>query len=464
MYQTFRAGFVSRWANLSRWAALALAMVVAAGATSAHAQFGTGFGSAVGGVRVDASGVLRLTPEQLDGAVQRQLAAVVGENNRLFADNDGLRKLSLRRLNAAVAQAAREGQTLPAEARFLAGLVRIEYVFVDQANQDLILAGPADELVADAQGNVVGKNTGLPALHLEDLMTALRTVEQATSGAGISVSIEPSDESRVAFRQLTTAAERANQVNAALVNRLEEAMGPQNVILTGVPTDSRFANVLALADYRMKRISMGLDASPVQELPSFISLLARSTALKSHTPRFWMEMNYNPLRRSEDGKVWQLSGTGVKTLTENDFINQKGESQATGKRDPIATKWAESMTEHYGDLINKDQIFAELRNVFDMSVIAALIAKEDMIGESGVQIDTLVGTGEPVSMPKWNAPTQVPTAASLVNHRRGTIVTASGGVQLDPWTVVSNVEVGGDLSDLAAKMAAPAEDSRLAWN
>jgi hypothetical protein len=464
MYQTFRAGFVSRCAHLSRWAALAMAVVVAANVAPAHGQFGTGFGSAVGGIRVDASGVLRLTPEQLDGAVQRQLAGVVGDNNRLFADQNGLRKLSLRRLNAAVAQAARDGQTVPAEARFLAGLVRIEYVYVDQANQDLILAGPADELMADAQGNVVGKNSGLPALHLEDLMTALRTVEQATSGAGISVSIEPSDESRVAFRQLTAAAERTNQVNAALVNRLEEAMGPQNVILTGVPTDSRFANVLALADYRMKRISMGLDPSPVQELPSFVSLLANSNALKSHTPRFWMEMDYNPLRRSEDGKVWQLSGTGVKTLTENDFINQKGESQATGKRDPIAAKWADAMTQHYGDLINKDQIFAELRNVFDLSVIAALIAKEDLVAESGVQIDTLVGTGEPVAMPKWNSPSQVPTAASLVSHRRGTIVTASGGVQLDPWSVVSNVEVGGDLSGMATQLAAPAQENRLAWN
>jgi hypothetical protein len=404
----------------------AMVLAVAWAAPAAQAQFGFNFGNNIGGVRVDARGVLSLAPEQLDQAVQRQLAAEVQANNRLFTDNAGLRKLSLRQLNQVVAEAARQDQPVPT-------------------------------------GNVVGQNTGLPALHLEDLLTALRTVESATTGAGISVSIEPSEQSRLAFRQVTAAAERSNQVNAALAAKLEETMGPQDVILTGVPKDSRFANVLALADYRMKRISMGLDASPLQQLPSFVSMLARSTTLKSLTPRFWMEMNYNPVRRSEDGKVWQVSGTGVKTLTENDFVNNRGQAAASGKQDPIASKWADAMTQHYGDLVNEDQIFAELRNIFDMSVIAALIEKEGLIAASGVQMETLVGTGEPVQMPKWNVPTQVPTAASLVKYRRGTIVTASGGVQLDPWSVVSQVEVAAELASLAGDFANH-DGAKLVWN
>jgi hypothetical protein len=457
MHQTFRSGI------RSLGIIVAVALVMTSFVSKTHAQFGTGFGSAVGGVRVDASGVLGMPLDQLDPAVQQRLGAAAGDMNRLFADHDGLRKLSLRNLNEVVAQSVREKTTVPAEARFLGGLVRIEYVYVDQDHNDLILAGQADALVVDAQGNVVGQDTGLPALHLEDLMTALQTVDQATTGTGISVSIEPTDASRVAFRELTAAAERTRQVNAGLVGKLEEAMGPQDVILSGVPTDSRFATVLALADYRMKRISMGLDESPLKELPSFVSMLSRSTSLKSHTPRFWMEMNYNPVRRSEDGKVWQLSGTGVKTLTENDFIDKQGQSAASGKRDPIAAKWATAMTDHYGDLINKDQIFAELRNMFDFSVIAALIEKEGLVAASGVQVSTLAGSGEPVEMPKWNAPTKVPTSASLINHTRGAIVTASGGVQLDPWSVVSQVEVSAELAAVSSELAKN-EGSKLVWN
>ncbi|MBL8889662.1 MAG: DUF1598 domain-containing protein [Planctomycetaceae bacterium] len=457
MHQTFRG-----WIR-SLGIIVAAMLLVTSLVPNAQAQFGGNFGSVVGGVRVDASGVLGMPLEQLDPAVQARLATVVSENNRLFTDHNGLRKLSLRQLNEVVANAAKDKGTIPGEARFLGGLVRIEYVYVDQDRNDLILVGKGDALVADANGNVVGQNTGLPALHLEDLMTALRTVDQATTGAGISVSIEPNEESRVAFRELTAAAERNRQVNSNLVGQLEQAMGPQNVILTGVPADSRFANVLALADYRMKRISMGLDESPLKELPSFVSMLSRSNSLKSLTPRFWMEMNYNPVRRSEDGKVFQLSGDGVKTLTENDFIDKQGKSAASGKRDAIAAKWAANMTEHYGDLINKDQIFAELRNMFDFSVVAALIEKEGLLAASGAEINTLLGTGESVEMPKWNVPTQVPTSASLISNSRGTMVTASGGVQLDPWSVVSRVEVDADLAKFGSEFAKH-DGTKLAWN
>lgn len=457
MYQTFRA------AIRSLVMVVATVLWVGGFGGEAQAQFGFNFGNNIGGVRVNVDGVLSMAPERLDPAVEQKLMAEVAANNQLFTDHKGLRKLSLSRLNAAVEAAARDNQPLPAAARYLGGLVRIEYVYVDRDRNDLILAGTGDELVADGQGNVVGKRTGLPAIHLEDLMTALRTVDAATTGAGISVSIEPSDESRVAFRQVTAQAERLNQVNAGLVRRLEESMGPQNVLLTGVPKDSRFANVLALADYRMKRISMGLDPSPLESLPSFVSMLTKSTSLKSMTPRFWMEMNYQPVQRSENGQLWKLSGTGVKTLTENDFVNNQGGAKATGQRDPIAAKWADRMTETFGDLINKDQIFAELRNVFDLSVIAALIEKEGLLAEAGVEVSTLVGTGQPVVMPKWNSPSQVPTAASLVNYRRGTIITASGGVQLDPWSVVSSVEVSSDLTVVAAEFES-ADANALAWN
>ncbi len=458
MFQTYRAGV------RSLLAAFAAAFLVTSVVSTAQAQFGGNFGNNIGGVRVNPAGVVGLAPENLDALLYQKLTAQVAANNKLFTDRDGLRKLSLRRLNEVVAQAVREDKPLQPEARFLGGLVRIEYVFVDLDRNDLILAGPADELVADDKGNVVGKNTKLPAIHLEDLLTALRTVDQATTGSGISVSIEPTDESRQAFRQITEAAKRTNQVNEALLRRVEEAMGPQNVILTGVPTDSRFANVLALADYRMKRISMGLDPSPLKQLPSFVSLLARSTSVRSLTPRFWMEMSYNPLRRSEDGKVWQLSGNGAKTLTENDYVNQQGKAQGSGQQDPIAAKWAATMTDTFSDLVNEDQIFAELRNIFDLSVIAALIEKEGLIAASGVKVDTLLGTGEPVQMPKWNVPSQVPTVASLIGGRRNDIVAASGGVQLDPWSVVSKIEVDSELSGIATHFTATSDDQNLAWN
>ncbi len=39
---------------------------------------------------------------------------------------------------------------------------------------------------------------------------------------------------------------------------MREAFGPQLIKLTGVPSDSHFAQTLVAADYQMKRIGMGL--------------------------------------------------------------------------------------------------------------------------------------------------------------------------------------------------------------
>ncbi len=421
------------------------------------------FGNNVGGVRVETSGVLSLTPTVLDAALHQMLIDDVKPTQGLFADGKGLRKLSLKRLNQVVAQAVANGQPIPAQARYLAGLVRIEYVFVDQNNNDLVIAGPAEELVVNKRGNVVGAKSGKPALHLEDLMTALQTVDAATTGQGISVSIEPSDESRVAFRNITASAEQTGGVNGNLINQLEQAMGPQSVLLTGVPKNSRYANVLALADYKMKRLSMGLEQSPLKKLPSFVSMLTRSTTLSSMTPRFWMEMDYNPMSRSEDGNIWKLDGQGVKTLTEDDFVKANGETNASGRTNPVAAKWAKAMTENYSDLVNEESIFGELRNLFDMSVISAVIEKEQLISKSGLKMDALLGKIEGVDFNQWNVPTQVPTVASLVTYRRGTIVTASGGVQLDPWSVVSSVKVDQNLNQFTAQLSG-SDGSKLFWN
>jgi hypothetical protein len=41
---------------------------------------------------------------------------------------------------------------------------------------------------------------------------------------------------------------------------------------TGVPTDSRFAQVLVAADYRMKRIGMNFEKAPVRGLPSYLEM------------------------------------------------------------------------------------------------------------------------------------------------------------------------------------------------
>lgn len=144
----------------------------------AFAQMGGfGFGQAVGGISIDAHGIVcTLEPEasQELAARRREILAKAGLPPGKAA---ALRKVSLARLCKAVDAFASAGTPLPADVVFLGGLERVTHVFVDPDGHDIVLAGPADTARIDPAGNVVAGTSGRPLLLLEDLVIALRAID-----------------------------------------------------------------------------------------------------------------------------------------------------------------------------------------------------------------------------------------------------------------------------------------------
>ncbi len=152
-----------------------------------------------------------------------------------------LRKISLRRLEAAIQQARQNGMgQLPEEIRFLAGLQRVQYVLVNPEQNDIVLAGPGEGWKVNEAGDVVGVTTGLPVMRLDDLMVAFRTVDAARQG-GILCSIDPTTEGLKQFEAVVNQA--GGRMQAGVIEALERAMGAQNIRVEGVPGNSRFARV-----------------------------------------------------------------------------------------------------------------------------------------------------------------------------------------------------------------------------
>ena len=219
----------------------------------------------VGGVAVDADGVLRQVTVSERNEQLRQLRQGVGQAAGELSLPAEMRKVSLRGLEAALQAAANDPQgKVPDDVRFLAGLQRIQYILVYPEQNDIVLAGPGEGWKIDEQANVVGATTGQPALLLEDLLIAFRTVEAARR-EGISVSIDPTPEGRRNFEQFIS---RQATFTPAVVRGIEQSMGPQQVSYTGIPVNTHFARVLVAADYRMKRLAMHLDEAPIDGLPS----------------------------------------------------------------------------------------------------------------------------------------------------------------------------------------------------
>ena len=419
------------------------------------------FQSSVGGIKIDTAGVLSGEPNALDANVRNQLMkslrAVDGDISQV-----GMRMISLKGLEAQVAQANANGEPLPADVQFMAGLQRLEYVIVDKENNDIILAGPGEPWTITETGAVVGKNSGTPVLHLEDFIVAMRSVNDARQDFGISVSIDPTEKGAATLQRFL---KRLDSFHPNMSGQVAEAYGPQQISLTGVPKDSRYSQILVAADYKMKRLSMGLEEAPIRDFPSLLELARRKDArFNNAAPRFWMECNYEPVAKDEAGSVFQIRGTGVKTMTEEQYFDKDGKRKAAGKVNKFAKAWADAMTERYDELSTAEPVFRELRNIMDMSVAAAIIEQHSLAANVSLDLANISGTAEKfVSIPAWNVPTTVPAECSFVRLTRSWIVTASGGVQVDSWAVASNAEVNSEVANIG-EIAMTRTAERWWWN
>ncbi len=212
----------------------------------------------VGGVAIDAQGVLENVQTDALGQLAKLRAEAlqkVPDGMNVFTDS---RKVSLRRLEAAIEQSTKSGKPLPDDIRFLAGLQQIRYVFVYPEQKDIILVGPGEGWKVDARGNMVGITTGRPVMLLDDLLVALRTAQAAAQG-GITCSIDPTPEGIARFEKfMNSKPSIRNRPSAGIA----EVMGMQQITVEGVPATSHFAQVLVAADYRMKCLGMNLQAPP----------------------------------------------------------------------------------------------------------------------------------------------------------------------------------------------------------
>lgn len=439
-------------------------MVALLGVCWAGTNNNTGFfGRQVGGVSISTDGVLNAaTPKELD----EYRAAIMAEAKKVpdaLVKPVSMRMISLKEIEKALANTQADlAYEMPDEIRFLAGIQRIQYVFVDAENQDIILAGPGEGWKVDAKGNYVGVTTGRPVVRLDDLMVAMRTVENARNG-GITCSIDPTAEGR---QQLDAYLANQRQFTPAALDGIAKSLGKQMISVTGVPDNTRFARTLVASDFKMKRIAMKLEESPVKGLPSFLDMVkSKGAKVDNMMPRWWLACSYEPMGKSEDGMSWELRGNGVKVMTEDEIVNKDGTVKGSGKANPVAQQWADLMTEKYDELCLKETAFGDLRNVMDLCVISALITKENLLAKAGLEIPTVQGTnkGSRVKINQnFQAAKQVDSQTSFIKRGKEYIITASGGVDINSWAIADRTEVVPELKSVREKAGARPE-AALFW-
>lgn len=131
------------------------------------------FGPPMAGVEIDPQGVLSVRSVDPSIAFRLRMATLQSMDPKTRVESP-MRKVSLNRLEKAVAEALARNEDLSEEVLGLAGLTRIEYVFLMPDSNDIVIAGPAETIMVTPDNRWVGLKSGKTVLQLKDLVVALR--------------------------------------------------------------------------------------------------------------------------------------------------------------------------------------------------------------------------------------------------------------------------------------------------
>ena len=390
-----------------------------------------GGSSSGGGVIVDANGVLQRVMID-DGA----LAAARNEAFKAIPSEmrapSKLRKVSLNRLEAQIA--ANDG-VVTDEMANLAGLTRIENVFVYPETGDVVIAGPAEGWKVGADGAIVGAKSGRPTLQLEDLVVALRAYPANGESANfVGCSIDPTEAGlREMQSYLKTAAQPQN--DAEIMNYaagIREALGLQNVKVWGVSPRTNFAATLVAADYRMKLIGIGLEESPVK-LTTYADKSNPRQNASNGLVRWYFQPNYDCVVETEKGDAIELIGNGVNLVGADELVGADGKRFAnTGRGNPATRAYAKSFTSKFEKIADEVPVYASLRNLIDMTIVAAYLQKENVYAKTNWTPDLFVDE-EKFQTENLNEIQFAETAVNTIRHSGGlTSYPTGGGVHIEP--------------------------------
>lgn len=393
----------------------------------------------VAGVAVDANGVLSvLFRNDATGELTRQqIEAAKATLDPKLAGKSPLRKISLNRLERAIAAQLAAGRPLSGEMQYLAGMTRIQFVFCYPESGDIVIAGPAEGWFQDLAGRPVALSSGRPVLELQDLIVALRAYPPGQrQGPVIGCSIDPTPEGLANMQQfLRQIGSRATPADTEfIVNGLRTSLGLQQVRVLGVPPDTHFAQVMVEADYRMKLIGIGLERPPVK-LASYVDKADPAQVSRNALQRWFFTPDYECVRVSGDRMAMELVGDGVKLVGENEVVGADGQRKRAGSTNRASELFVQGFTRKYPELARKSPVYAQLRNLIDMAVAAAFIQQEDYYSQTGWSMETL-GNEALLSVETYQTPVQVDSAVASVWKGNRLMTPVGGGVHIEAETAL----------------------------
>ncbi len=425
------------------------------------------------GVEIDANGVLSLSVTDPTGKIRAERAAVARRNqSRDIQKNSDNRKISLRRLSAAVSKSLDQNQELATDIVHLAGLRRLEHVFLYREDNDIIISGPAGGWFEEPSGRVVGLDVRQPLVLLDDLVTAIRAFGPSDPlDKVVLCSIDPTAEGLERYKKLKrempimfSAAEWA-ELPSRMSAAVRESLGPSNVRVQGVAHSSHVAQIMVESDYRMKMIGVGLEPEPVS-MVTFIEAIDRPIG---GFQQWWLRPKYDRLVQDPEALSLKIIGQTIELITGRlELSADKRLIAGKNRSSSAANKYATEFSNKYSQIAVNCPVFAQLQTVSDLLVVAGWLRKTDAwrrVGwDGGVFFD-----GQRLSEKSLPVPKTAQCVANAVTKGDMLVTPVGGGFSITPAISLDDeyLEIdrkSNQFEQLRKKIAVPETDDQWWWD
>ncbi len=346
--------------------------------------------------------------------------------------NEGLRWISLSEVEAKLQQAIDRKEYASTTMQILGGLTRIDFVAYDKAKKSWFLGGPAGDLVLDRKGQLIGRETGLPPILLEDLLSVAPMILNGKGAMGCSIDPVPERLKAVSDLVVSPIAKRSLTQQAAKWSaKLAETLGDQKATVFGLPEDSPTAIALLIADEHMKRIGLGLEVGPGTLMSYWEESEKRGSVPSSALIRWWFALRDDiQIGTDSNNLVFSLASPTVQVLSQDQWMDATGQRFDSNKRDPAADAFAKGFSDHFDKLQQMyPVIYGRMRHICDLSVALRIVREESM----AQHLDPFPLLADKSIQPHAAAPVKwIPSIAAWRQTSSGRVAAiVSGGVSID---------------------------------
>jgi hypothetical protein len=146
--------------------------------------------------------------------------------------------------------------------------------------------------------------------------------------------------------------------------------------------------------------------------------------------RWFFVPNYECVKVTEDELGLELVGDGVELVGEDEIVQADGTRIAAGGNNRASKQFCLQFTKNYPQLAARSPVYAQLRNLIDMSVLAAFIQKQDYYQKCGWKMSHF-GDEQKFAVETHETPKQVETACTVYKKGNKTSFPIGGGVMIE---------------------------------